>query len=672
MNKNSQKTENAANAANAKPPMLAGGAALVALQTYNRHLFVVAISPVQSFIVAARRMRDLAFGSRLLSELAADLAEQLRSDHGAQLIFPTAVTTAGGGVPDLARSTNKIVCLLPAKASPLKVAVALQAALQRLLDDMAQACLDQMGADAAGVDVSALRHQMRHALQLFHGWSKVGSDDGRAYADAYRQAHAMLDARKGVRNLPMPMAQPGRQLSSLDGARDSVLADGHLPFGPAALGLAPDRLNAVRRLRRRFQIDAAEQLDAIGLVKRVLGTEARFPALVRVALQPWVAQWALDARTAGSTAAAAGRLAGLAGVFEKLCNQDLARRNRRMSGPLATFSFDGDLLLKPRRDLALREAQPNGNPGAAQPLLDQLEALLADEPALLRDEAISVAVLAADGDHMGSEILDGSATSRPPGAAHLRLARQLAAFAEEAAALVEAHGGCALYAGGDDLLAVLPVQQALPCADALRALYAKTVAAGLDEPLRLRATLSIGIGIGHVSQPMGRLLQRARDACQAAKDGLDGCGLRNALGLAVQPRAGAQVMIVHPWQADPRDGGTAIVPWLLRWRDAFADGTVSGSLPYDLLQLADQEPRVALRAATARLFDRRGVTRDDLSGDIQAHWQRHVEQGNQPVAIAARHLADALYLCRWLAAHPRPAGQGMDAGLIDPQADPAD
>src|SRR5712691_3634206 len=51
------------------------------------YLFMVSIGPVQDFINSARRTRDLAFGSWLLSELSRAAAHRIREENGV-LIFP--------------------------------------------------------------------------------------------------------------------------------------------------------------------------------------------------------------------------------------------------------------------------------------------------------------------------------------------------------------------------------------------------------------------------------------------------------------------------------------------------------------------------------------------------------------------------------------------------------
>lgn len=51
------------------------------------HLLALTVGPVQDFIAAARRTRDLWFRSHLLSEISKAAAKSLR-DQGGKLIFP--------------------------------------------------------------------------------------------------------------------------------------------------------------------------------------------------------------------------------------------------------------------------------------------------------------------------------------------------------------------------------------------------------------------------------------------------------------------------------------------------------------------------------------------------------------------------------------------------------
>ena len=55
----------------------------------SKKLLLISIGPVQEFIASARKLRDLWFGSYLLSERSKTVARTLQ-ELGAELIFPFA------------------------------------------------------------------------------------------------------------------------------------------------------------------------------------------------------------------------------------------------------------------------------------------------------------------------------------------------------------------------------------------------------------------------------------------------------------------------------------------------------------------------------------------------------------------------------------------------------
>jgi CRISPR-associated protein Cmr2 len=137
---------------------------------------------------------------------------------------------------------------------------------------------------------------------------------------------------------------------------------------------------------------------------------------------------------------------------------------------------------------------------------------------------------------------------------HAALSESLNHFSLYAAGqIVEKFSGQLFYAGGDDVLAILPAQYALDCATALKCAFQGQVPEDLPEavkkPLRdlfelkdgfLRclvhssrsenhrpnwpllvpgpeATVSVGIAVGHVRSPMQDVIKAAREAESAAK-----------------------------------------------------------------------------------------------------------------------------------------------------------
>jgi CRISPR-associated protein Cmr2 len=123
--------------------------------------------------------------------------------------------------------------------------------------------------------------------------------------------------------------------------------------------------------------------------------------------------------------------------------------------------------------------------------------------------------------------------------------RKLSGFAGKVKGIVEEKClGSLVYAGGDDVLAFVPLDKALDCADMLQDRFKAIL--GED------ATLSVGLGIGHVMEAMGELLELGREAEKLAK----GAGLdkkrRKALGIILDKRSGGRRSWRKQWSEEPK------------------------------------------------------------------------------------------------------------------------
>jgi len=149
------------------------------------------------------------------------------------------------------------------------------------------------------------------------------------------------------------------------------------------------------------------------------------------------------------------------------------------------------------------------------------------------------AILVMDGDNMGewaggarecSGNLDSSTDEFPQA-----LSGVLSAFAgEDVPPLIQEHHGKLIYAGGDDVMAMLPANEALACAGALSDAFRRRLPG---------ASASAGIAIGHVRSPLQDTIQAARDAESVAK-GLPG---KDAFCLRVLKRSGEAVELAAKW-----------------------------------------------------------------------------------------------------------------------------
>ncbi len=148
--------------------------------------------------------------------------------------------------------------------------------------------------------------------------------------------------------------------------------------------------------------------------------------------------------------------------------------------------------------------------------------------AISKDTPLYYAVLHMDGDRIGKSLGEMSSSGE-----HSKFSQKLALFAKEhAGSIVNTHKGKLVYAGGDDVLAFLPVQTALQCADDLRRKFAELT--GL--------TASAGIAIASDTYPLDLALEAARNAEDAAKEvyGRDAVSLEIITGSAETRKFGGK------------------------------------------------------------------------------------------------------------------------------------
>lgn len=571
------------------------------------HLIALAVGPVQGFIAAARRTRDLWFGSYLLSEIAKAMALCLR-EHGADLIFPAPKSDLEPESPlDGPRASSKSTSKLPksdlepesaldvgnkilARArhgDPAKLAEYAKTAGQerwRELAEEALAALRTPGWDS--IPANTLRgdlweQQIGDVLELFAAWVEIGED---GYGPARRRVDRLLAARKSTRDFKP--AAPGFGVgnlgfglpkSSLDGARETVL--GKAVFKD-------------KRLQRRLGLGKNEQLDCPALVKRMgamalqreQGGEGdgrgmrrrreQFAPVSRIALEAWL--------EGGKKPVPADELKEFKRQYAALVEDGLVTRVEPER--YAKLPYDGSLLFPARlgalsRDLDEAEkARYNG-------VLAAMKILRAKLAETYGEPTPYFAVLQADGDFMGQFI---SEHDEEP--VHIALTKALTGFAEQARRLIEndVHRGACVYAGGDDVLALLPLHAAVACARALRDAFTALVREVLEREFGSLGdtppTLSVGLGLGHVMTPFACLLDLARRAERLAKQGPDGtpkAQRRNALAIIVGVRSGTEIEARGRW-----DGG--MDKRLEQWTELYRADKLPDKAAFDLLAAVRQ------------------------------------------------------------------------------------
>lgn len=226
-------------------------------------------------------------------------------------------------------------------------------------------------------------------------------------------------------------------------------------------------------------------------------------------------------------------------------------------------------------------------------------------------------------------------SKRPPSPGrHAAISTALNAFSLKTARFVveDCFKGKLLYAGGDDVLALVCVDDLLPAMTLLRCLYSghavpQWLASRLDDRslgrfesgngwLRLddelfltmgdKATASCGAVVAHHQTPLGMVLRALREAEDAAKKKGD----RDAFSLRILKRAGGEVGVTDKW-------------WRPRTRPT------EGSSP----TAAEDESAVGLLDRLMRLLARKGVSRRAVYNTVE--WLAQLPERPAPDLLAA-------------------------------------
>ena len=628
----------------------------------ERFLVTLSLGPVQSLIGAARRTRDLWCGSWLLSEAARAAARILHQRHPGCLIFPCPEypdtdlepRDKPGDAANIANILRAEVRVPDASAARALCEAAKSAAASQLtrLGDDARTEMARMGRP---VREEVWQAQIGEVLEGFAVWVSLPAGDdgytGDGYAQAGRRLGGVLAARKATRDFQAckPLSVKGLPKSSLDGALETVL---------------PDDWPANDRARRKLRLSKGEHLDALGVMKRLAGDSEQFTAWSRVAADPWIEQ--LDS----------GQQQRLCAAYEPLVSLELATRTTGNDGIYDALPFDAQMLYAFRLDNALSEARDE--PEASRALRNLRDCVTAisrertgagksadfrgktgtGRPAGARAKAGNggpvgvpvpyAAILKADGDRMGKFLSCADSADRAR-----TISRVLHGFASRVPGIVREHRGHAIYAGGDDVLALVPLAQALDCSRTLADAFRDSlheIATEMNVRDDERPTLSVGLGIGHLMEPLGALRTRAERAEHAAKEGGDPKTTRNALAIALGTRSGAE----RCWRAQWSD--EAAFRALDRMTDAFWDDRLPTRAAYDLqgidLRLAwlrgdDSDRARGMRSAEVRrMLDRARIRGGD--GRIPEELQNLIVERAQTQPLKA--LADTMIIARWLSA----------------------
>ncbi|MDP5213950.1 type III-B CRISPR-associated protein Cas10/Cmr2 [Pseudoalteromonas tunicata] len=604
------------------------------------YLVAISIGPVQSLIEAGRRSQDLWCGSWLLSEVARAVALKLHQTQKGCLIFPNPEHPEVELLPQSssdqpkANIANVIRAVISAGSeAQLKQAIeqAKAAAFDRLQVIFASVVNDEQLKNI-GIEHQRWQLQQNDVLEIFSAWVSLDNHD---YPAASKRLGQIMQARKLTRSFEaMKDNSGGLHKSTLDGANNTVT--NKLTAWNAAKELKVSDQQV--RLKRQFLgLTNEEELDALGVVKRRAGNLEQFTPFSRIVAHSWLNSLSDEQR------------AGLKVAYQPLLASGYITEVKGNDGIYQDFPFDGEYLFLSR----LVQADIDHE------LKDKLQKQLA----AIKSSPIPYGVLLkADGDRMGELLSKAEDKDQSR-----KISKALHEFATSVRKTLQDHGGHAIYAGGDDVLAFVPLAQAMTCAKQLADDFKekmKVIAAELGLNEALYPTLSVGLAIGHFVQPMRQLRARAIAAEKHAKGNKEPAR-RNALAIHLGIRSGHEIT----WRCRWDDKETLDV--LSNFTEAFAKGWMPTRIMQEVREMAqrlkwtysdDETDLSGIRISELeRMLSRadfavdleetdelEGKTKKEREGEIINSLKSQLRK--QASRFSLDELANLLTLARWLSA----------------------
>lgn len=570
----------------------------------SEHLLAMELGPVVQIIAAARKTRDHYFGSWMLSEIAKAAAHEAAVTCGTtgqehDVLIAPAPTSIQQLADDQFAMGDEILVRVPSAVAPNDVATAARQAAHRRWLDFAKQASQEVEREEQRIGHSLVRDDIwseqtlgglgsdvaGEVVELYAAWVPLTAD----YSACLSQVKRLLFGRNGCRNFAQASGHPGIPKSSLDGRRESVITK------------AADERKPIQN--RKLRLNRGEQLDVLGITKRVGDGKKNFPSTARLAAEPWI-HGADQAKLPEfqTLVSECRKLAARKGKDDPILGSVAIDPSQFPNYPhYAPFPYEGAILFENRHHEFIHESADSE--AEKEQVKEQLEKPKGELKAVIkrRGEPGSYYVaLVADGDGVGKILQQCHAYDE-----HRQFSLRLSSFAGGVREIIDKHRGALIFAAGEDVNALLPLDTAIDCADALRKQFEAAINEGSHQT---HATLSVGIAIGHFLDALEDTLAASRDMESLAKQ-----GEKNALAIQYRSRGGAPIQFRTSW-ADAPDPLTEMNEWIT----LLNAGDLPDKVAYDIRNLAgfyDDWPTAsddetarrqrALRADLVRLLSRK-------------------------------------------------------------------
>lgn len=486
----------------------------------KNYLFLLSISPVQSFIAEARKTHDLYAGSQILSELTQIGMTKFVESSGT-VIFPNAQNES---------KPNRFLGKIEADAKDLpSIGNNIDKSIREHFENLGKKALEKVEKNKELADIEEQFYkQINNHLEISWLFEEIKDDN---YQKAYSNIGTHLEAIKNTKGFKQ-FSETGRKCS-IDGKNNALF------FGKKRPSLA---IKNQRSVVVHSSLKEKEGLSAVSFTKRFYEPKQKqnFPSTAEIALMHTESQLKEDILQDLADFKEIFTTSMVGFYIKKNTKISVQRQDAKVEDWIYEKYFDYQLLYQENFD---RDVIHSKQLEYAKPLFDKLKPYFKDK---------YYALLAFDGDKMGNMLSgdllkDKSNTNLESYQTDLSaLLSEYATFAKEELSK-EKQNGKSVYAGGDDFLGFVNLHHLSSVLTLLRTKFEVSVNKELQKkyPLKEDFTFSAGVAIAHYKTPLDIVLKTAKQMEHKAKAEEE--GNRNAFAIAVLKHSGDTHATVFKW-----------------------------------------------------------------------------------------------------------------------------
>ncbi|MCL1936188.1 MAG: type III-B CRISPR-associated protein Cas10/Cmr2 [Defluviitaleaceae bacterium] len=467
----------------------------------GKALFAFTIGPVKSFVENGRKMNDLYAGSRLLSKLtkcAVEFLEEKSENKNIEVIFPLP-SKEFDSLPNRLLANIENYC----EEQHKKLAEDLSCHVKKNFEEIYKKEFTKFkNFNISESDLKKAENQLKNFLEFYWLFQPYNCDE--EYNEAYQDIFHNLHSVKSIRQFKQ-LNEPWGRKCSLHPEYNAIFVKKNEKCNYPH-NTNPNEIIDISNVESlNYKVKQNEALSAVAMLKRLYGdNEVR-------SIREIVLKKTLDFNN------------NLLGA--KWYKENITCEVRNIQTQLVNAIYD------------VYNKLPKNNDEYSLEIFEIAEKLVEN----LKNKSFKLqqyyALLKFDGDYMGTKYLELKSKSE-----HKKLSKKICNFAICAEEMIKKVGGICIYAGGEDILAILPLEELWETLQELHFKFGEMLKMPCVEPF----TFSSGIVIAHLMQPLKDVMYQANKAEKLAKEANN----KNSFSVSLMKRGSEIRHITYSFEAE--------------------------------------------------------------------------------------------------------------------------